>query len=200
MNTGKKSLIATSIISYGVPGIYSCIYGNDQIYGYYCLFLAFFSGLYHYHDELNYFAEDFICSFFIKYHIFLNYIWWLTWSDFLKYFFLMDIFGHLIFYYSVKTWEKKCISHDYYWVHNIWHLFTGGLAFYVVLNEKFIEMYNWNIFYMLCFVFIMTRYNLKKCIFQKHLILSTFYLWNLSNFYNITSILFYYILQRFFNL
>jgi hypothetical protein len=199
MNIGKKSLIATSIISYGIPGIYCCIYGNDQIFGYYSLFLAFFSGLYHYYDELNYFAEDFICSFFIKYHVFLNYIWWLTWGDFLKYIFLMDIFGHLIFYYSVRTWETKCISHDYYWVHNIWHLFTGGLASYVVFNEKLVEMGNWNIFYMLCFVFIMTKYNLKRCIFQKHLILSTFYLWNLSNVYNIISLLFYYVLQQFFS-
>ena len=76
---------------------------------------------------------------------------------------------------------------------------SNNLASYVVFNEKFVEMGNWNIFYMLCFVFIMTKYNLKRCIFQKHLILSTFYLWNLSNVYNIISLLFYYVLQQFFS-
>ena len=139
-NFGKKSLIGTAVISYGLPALYNILFGGDIIFGYYSLFLSFFSGLYHYYDEEHYFAEDFICSFFIKYHIFMSYIWWLNWYDFMKYVFLMDIFGHVIFYYSVVSWKTKCICHDYYWIHNIWHLFTGGLASYVVMTEPYVEM------------------------------------------------------------
>ena len=185
---GKKSLIGTAIISYGLPALYNIIFGGDIIFGYYSLFLSFFSGLYHYYDEERYFAEDFICSFFIKYHIFMSYIWWLNWYDFMKYVFLMDIFGHIIFYYSVISWKTKCVCHDYYWIHNIWHLFTGGLASYVVMTEPYVEMGLWNIFYMFCFVFMMTQYNLKTRLFAKNLIFSTFYLWNIANFYNVISL------------
>ena len=96
----------------------------------------------------------------------------------MKYVFLMDIFGHVIFYYSVVSWKTKCICHDYYWIHNIWHLFTGGLASYVVMTEQYVDMGMWNVFYMFCFVFMMSQYNLKTRLFAKNLIFSTFYLRN----------------------
>ena len=108
--------------------------------------------LYHYYGELRFFKEDLTCSFFFKLHLFMNYIFWIEWQKILTYLFLSDVLGYIIFYFSVTSWESKYKNCGYTIFHNIWHIYTGGLAFYVVMAEKRVDIGYWNGIYFMIFV------------------------------------------------
>ena len=178
----------SAVIFYGGTGIMMFVHGKDYWYGYYSMFLAFFSGLYHYYDEKRYFAEDFICSFFLKLHIFLNYVVWVGWQKFLYYSMIVEFLGFSLFYLSFLSWKYKQQNYGYMIVHNIWHLYTGVLAYFVVIKEERYELGYWDNIFMMLFVICMTNYNLKNRLYVRGIIFGSFYLWNIGNFYNFLSL------------
>jgi len=181
MNLERFSLVFSSILCYGLPAFFT----DDYLYRYYGLFLAFFSGLYHYYDEKFFFAEDFMCSFFFKLHFTTNYIWWLSWEKMAYYAFFSELIGYIIFYGSFTSWRIKHRNYAYMIIHNIWHLFTGYLPYVVVRDEQRVDIGYWDDIFMVMFVVFMVNYNLKQKLLVKGVVLGTVYLWNLSNIYNI---------------
>lgn len=178
------TLILSAIIFYGGCSFYSIYYNLDYLYAYYSGFLTIFSSIYHYHHEKKYFAEDFICCFFMKLHIFTNYVWFLDSYKFWFYTFLSEGLGYAIFYLSYKTWNFSDKT-SYYITHNLWHAYTGGLMWYVVATEPRTEIGWTNEFFMLLFVIAITNHTLKNKLLCSSAICSTVYLWKLSNIYNL---------------
>jgi len=187
MKLSDFSLVLTSVICYGIPSL--LIYPRDYWFSYYSIFLAIFSSLYHYHNEYHFFHEDFVCSFFLKLHILSNYVWWLPWKRFLVYTFFSEIIGYCIFYFSFQSWKKKYKNYNYTIIHNLWHFYTGFLAFFCCNFEKRVNIGHWDEIFMFLFIITITSYNLKKKLWAKGLIMSSFYVWNIANFYNIVSLL-----------
>ena len=153
----KASFVITAAFFYGFLGCVCGINRGDQLYAFYSISLGFFSCLYHYYGELRYFWEDFTCSFFFKLHLFTNYIFWMEWEKIITYLFLSDMLGYVIFYFSVTSWESKYKNCGYTVFHNIWHIYTGGLAFYVGMAEKRVDIGYWDAFYFMIFVGSMIR-------------------------------------------
>ncbi len=153
----KASFVATAAFFYGFLGFVCGIESGDTLYAFYSISLGFFSCLYHYYGELRYFWEDFTCSFFFKLHLFTNYIFWMNWEKIIAYLFLSDVLGYVIFYFSVTSWESKYKNCGYTVFHNIWHIYTGGLAFYVGMAEKRVDIGYWDAFYFMIFVGSMIR-------------------------------------------
>ena len=150
----KASFVATAAFFYGFLGLF-CGLGlerGDLLYTFYSVSLGFYSCLYHYYGELRYFWEDFTCSFFFKLHLFTNYIFWMEWQKIMIYLFLSDGLGYVIFYFSVTTWKSKYKNCGYAVFHNIWHIYTGGLAFYVGMAEKRVDIGYWDAVYFMIFV------------------------------------------------
>ena len=154
MRLTKKALnaVALSAFFYGFLGLICGSQTGDQLYAFYSISLGFYSCLYHYYGELRYFKEDLTCSFFFKLHLFTNYIFWMEWDKILTYLFLSDILGYIIFYFSVTSWESKYKNNGYTIFHNIWHIYTGGLAFYVGMAEKMVNIGYWDAVYFMIFV------------------------------------------------
>jgi hypothetical protein len=148
----KASFVVTAAFFYGLLGLICGIEKGDVLYTFYSISLGFYSCLYHYYGELRYFWEDFTCSFFFKLHLFTNYIIWMDWVKILVYLFLSDILGYVIFYFSVTTWKSKYKNYGYAVFHNIWHIYTGGLAFYVGMIEKKEDIVYWDAVYFMIFV------------------------------------------------
>ncbi len=148
----KASFVATAAFFYIFLGYICGLKTEDQLYTFYSLSLGFYSCLYHYYGELRYFWEDFICSFFFKLHLFTNYIYWMEWQKILTYLFLSDVLGYVIFYFSVTTWKLKYENYGYAIFHNIWHMYTGGLAFYVGMVEKRVNIGYWDCVYFMMFM------------------------------------------------
>lgn len=73
------------------------------------------------------------------------------------YLFLSDVLGYIIFYFSVTTWNSKHESCGYVISHNIWHIYTGLLAFYVAMEEKKVDIGYWDSLYFMIFVWAMMR-------------------------------------------
>lgn len=136
----KSSFIITSAIFYIFLGIVCGLMRGDMYYSFYSVLSGIYSCIYHYYAELRYFREDIICSFFLKLHLILNYILWINWKKFIFYIFISEIFGTIIFYYSVITWKSKYKNNSYAIFHNIWHIYTGLLAFYVGMVENKINI------------------------------------------------------------
>lgn len=188
MTFERFTLVYSAFVFYGLTGGLVIWEGSDMYLGFYSIFLAFFSGIYHYYDEKRYFAEDFICSFFYKLHIFANYVMWASWQRFLFYIFLSEVVGLSIFYLSYKSWKYKDRNYCYMIVHNIWHIYTGILPYMILRNESRVEMGYLDNLFMLFFVLCMSNYNFKKNLYVKGLIFGIFYIWNLANFYNFISL------------
>jgi hypothetical protein len=148
----KASFLLTSAFFYGFLGLICGIEKGDHLYSFYSISLGFYSCLYHYYGELRYFWEDFTCSFFFKLHFFMNYIIWMDWAKILAYFFLSDVLGYIIFYFSVTTWKSKYENYGYAVFHNIWHIYTGVLAFYCGMMEKKVDIRYWDAVYFMIFV------------------------------------------------
>lgn len=153
----KASFVATAAFFYGFLGLICGVDSGDQLYEFYSISLAFYSCLYHYYGELRFFKEDLTCSFFFKLHLFTNYIFWMEWQKILIYIFLSEILGYLIFYFSVTSWQSKYKNCGYAIFHNIWHVYTGGLAFYVGMAEKRVNIGYWDAIYLMMFVWTMMR-------------------------------------------
>lgn len=190
MTIERLSLVHSAFIFYGITGGLVIWNGYDFLYGYYALFLAFFSGLYHFYDEKKFFAEDFICSFFFKLHIFVNYVLWVGWKRFLFYSFLSEVVGLSLFYLSFFSWKYKNRNYSYMIIHNIWHIYTGLLPYMIVKNEVRVEIKYLDNLFMLFFVIFLTNYNLKKHLIIKILMYGSFYLLNFGNFFNLSALLF----------
>ena len=188
MTFERVSLVYSSFLFYGLTGGLMIWDRYDNLYGYYALFLAFFSGLYHFYDEKKFFAEDFICSFFFKLHVVTNYVVWVSWQGFLFYSFLSEVIGLSLFCLSFASWKYKNRNYCYMIVHNIWHIYTGLLPYMVVRNEERVGLGYVDNLFMMLFVVCMTNYNLKKNLYVKGLIFGSLYLWNLGNFYNLLSL------------
>jgi len=186
MNLERLSLVVSAATFYGITGLVMLWEGNDYLYGYYSIFLGLFSGLYHYNDERRFFAEDFVCSFFYKLHVLTNYVLWVGWRRFLFYSFFSEIVGHIIFYLSFWSWKYKNRNYAYMIVHNIWHIYTGLMPYIVVRREDRVDLGFLDSFFMLCFVLSMSNYNLKNHLCVNGVIMGSFYLWNIGNFYNLT--------------
>lgn len=161
----KASFVATAAFFYGFLGFICKLQTGDQLYAFYSISLGFYSCLYHYYGELRFFKEDLTCSFFFKLHLFTNYIFWMEWQKILTYLFLSDVLGYVIFYFSVTTWKSKYKNCGYAVFHNIWHIYTGGLAFYVGMAEKRVDIGYWNAVYFMMFVWAMIR--CKKTSFRR---------------------------------
>jgi hypothetical protein len=153
----KTSFIITAAFFYGFLGLICGIEKGDQLYSFYSISLGFYSCLYHYYGELRYFWEDFTCCFFFKLHLFMNYIIWMEWAKILTYLFLSEVLGYIIFYFSVTTWKSKYKNCGYTVFHNIWHIYTGGLAFYCGMVEKKVDIGYWDTLYFMIFIGIMIR-------------------------------------------
>jgi hypothetical protein len=153
----KASFVATAAFFYGFLGLICGLQTGDQLYAFYSISLGFYSCLYHYYGELRYFKEDLTCSFFFKLHLFTNYIFWMEWQKILTYLFLSDVLGYVIFYFSVTSWESKYKNSGYTIFHNIWHIYTGGLAFYVAMEEKKVDIGYWDAFYLMIFMTMILR-------------------------------------------
>lgn len=164
----RNSFLITAAYFYGFLGLICSVERNDELFGFYSITLGIYSCLYHYHDELRFFWEDFVCSFFLKLHLFTNYIFWLSWGEIFFYLFLSDILGYIIFYISVKSWNYKHHNCGYSVSHNIWHIYTGGLSFFAGMTEKRVDIGYWNgIFFGLFICFMMInkvyyKYNILK--------------------------------------
>ena len=153
----KASFVITAAFFYGFLGLICGIDRGDALYQFYSLSLGFYSCLYHYYGELRFFKEDLTCSFFFKLHLFTNYIFWMEWQKILAYLFLSDVLGYVIFYYSVTTWKSKYKNCGYAIFHNIWHVYTGGLAFYVGMAEKRVDIGYWDGIYFMMFVWAIMK-------------------------------------------
>lgn len=81
----------------------------------------------------------------------------MEWQKILAYLFLSDVLGYAIFYFSVTSWESKYKNCGYAIFHNIWHIYTGGLAFYVGMAEKRVNIGYWDAIYLMMFVWVMMR-------------------------------------------
>jgi len=160
----KASFLITSSFFYVFLGIICGLESGDFLYTFYSVSLGIYSCIYHYYGELRYFWEDFTCSFFFKLHIFSNYIIWMDWEKILIYIFLSDVIGYIIFYFSVTTWKSKYLNYGYIIFHNIWHTYTGGIAFYIGIFEKRVDIGYWNGFFFIIFFMAMIR--CKKPIFR----------------------------------
>ncbi len=79
----------------------------------------------------------------------------MEWQKILVYFFLSDVLGYVIFYFSVTSWKSKYKNCGYIVFHNIWHIYTGGLAFYVSMVEKRVDIGYWDAIYFMAFVWAM---------------------------------------------
>ena len=137
---------------------YKGFYAGDQLYTFYSVSLGIFSCIYHYYGELRFFWEDFTCSFFFKLHLFSNYIFWMNWEKIILYIFLSDVIGYIIFYFSVTTWKSKYLNYGYIIFHNIWHTYTGAIAFYLGMVEKRIDIGYWNGIFFIIFFIAMMRF------------------------------------------
>ena len=153
----KASFVVTAAFFYGFLGFVCGMERGDQLYSFYSLSLGFYSCLYHYYAELKYFKEDLTCSFFFKLHLFTNYIFWMEWQKILIYLFLSDVLGYIIFYFSVTSWKSKYENCGYTIFHNIWHIYTGGLAFYVGMAEKRVNIGYWDAVYLMIFIWMMLQ-------------------------------------------
>ena len=153
----KTSFLITAAYFYGFLGLVCGMERGDALYAFYSISLGVYSCLYHYYGELRYFWEDFTCSFFFKLHLFTNYIFWLEWDEIMFYLFLSDVLGYIIFYFSVTTWNSKHESCGYVISHNIWHIYTGLLEFYVAMEEKKVDIGYWDSLYFMIFVWAMMR-------------------------------------------
>ena len=151
----KASFVATAAFFYGFLGLICGSQSGDQLYAFYSISLGVYSCLYHYYAELKFFKEDLTCSFFFKLHLFTNYIFWLEWEKIMYYLFLSDVIGYVIFFLSVTTWKSKYKNCGYTVFHNIWHIYTGLLAFYAGMNEKKVEIGYWDGVYFTIFVWAM---------------------------------------------
>ena len=158
----KASFVATAAFFYIFLGFVCGLESGDQLFGIYSISLGIYSCLYHYYGELRYFSEDFTCSFFFKLHLFTNYIFWMEWEKIFAYLFLSDVLGYVIFYLSVSTWKSKYKNSGYAIFHNIWHIYTGGLAFYVGVAEQRVDIGKWNRLYFMIFVLCMIRCKLAR--------------------------------------
>lgn len=148
----KASFVATAAFFYCFLGLICGMEKDDALYTFYSVSLGIYSCLYHYYGELRYFWEDFTCSFFFKLHLFTNYIFWMEWWKIMLYLFLSDGLGYVIFYFSVTSWDSKYKNNGYAIFHNIWHIYTGGLAFYVGMAEKRVDIRHWDAVYFMIFV------------------------------------------------
>ena len=148
----KASFVMTAAFFYGFLGFVCGLEKDDALYTFYSVSLGIYSCLYHYYGELRYFWEDFTCSFFFKLHLFTNYIFWMEWWKIMLYLFLSDGLGYIIFYFSVTSWDSKYKNNGYAIFHNIWHIYTGGLAFYVGMVEKRVDIRHWDAVYFMIFV------------------------------------------------
>ena len=184
MNLLDSTLILTALIFYGGGAFYSFYNNLDYLFVYYSGFLTIFSSIYHYYNEKKYFEEDFVCCFFMKLHLVSNYVWFLDSYRFWFYTFLSEGLGYFIFYISYKSWNfpNKLM---YYISHNIWHMYTGALMWYVVATEPRTDIGWINELFMLLFVIALTNHTLKDKLLCSRFICSTVYLWKLSNFYNL---------------
>lgn len=81
----------------------------------------------------------------------------MEWQKIMTYLFLSDVLGYVIFYYSVTTWKSKYKNCGYAFFHNIWHMYTGGLAFYVGMAEKRVDIGYWDGVYFLMFVWAIMK-------------------------------------------
>jgi hypothetical protein len=81
----------------------------------------------------------------------------MEWQKILAYLFLSDILGYIIFYFSVTSWESKYKNNGYAIFHNIWHIYTGGLAFYMGIAEKKVDIGYWDAVYFMIFMTMMLR-------------------------------------------
>jgi hypothetical protein len=81
----------------------------------------------------------------------------MEWQKILTYLFLSDILGYIIFYFSVISWESKYKNNGYAFFHNIWHIYTGGLAFYVGMAEKRVDIGYWDAVYLMIFIGLIHR-------------------------------------------
>jgi hypothetical protein len=151
----KASFVITAAFFYIFLGFICGSERGDVLYQFYSISLGFYSCLYHYYGELRYFKEDLTCSFFFKLHLFTNYIIWMEWKKIMVYLFLSEILGYIIFYFSVTSWKLKYINNGYTIFHNIWHMYTGGMAFYVGMIEKREDIGYWDGLYFMIFMAIM---------------------------------------------
>lgn len=76
----------------------------------------------------------------------------MEWWKIMLYLFLSDGLGYVIFYFSVTSWDSKYKNNGYAIFHNIWHIYTGGLAFYVGMAEKRVDIRHWDAVYFMIFV------------------------------------------------
>jgi hypothetical protein len=81
----------------------------------------------------------------------------MDWEKIMNYLFLSDVLGYVIFYFSVTSWESKYKNSGYTIFHNIWHIYTGGLAFYAAMVEKRVDIGYWDGVYFMIFMTIILR-------------------------------------------
>jgi hypothetical protein len=86
----------------------------------------------------------------------------MEWQKILTYLFLSDVLGYVIFYFSVTSWESKYKNCGYTIFHNIWHIYTGGLAFYVGMAEKKVDIGYWDGIYLMMFFWVIMKKGRKN--------------------------------------